>query len=62
MEGKGMAARVGCGGHHEAAPMPKLGKGMFEQVGTGIAEGDMNSVSPSGISVNRKTGTTQTGD
>lgn len=62
MMGSGMAAPIGCGGHHEPAPMPKLPKGIFQQVGTGMAEGDMDTTMPHGTSVNMKTGKLQNGE
>jgi hypothetical protein len=57
----GMSSAVGCGGHHEASKAPSLKKGTFQAVGTYIDEGDMTTVTPSGIGVNKKTGTTQVG-
>lgn len=60
--GKGMAAPIGCGGHHEPSKAPSLNKGMFEQVGTFIDEGDQTTVSPRGTSVNQKTGRLQNGE
>lgn len=61
-KGKGMAATVGCGGHHEPSNAPSLGKGQFQQVGTFIDEGDMNTITPRGTSVNSKTGRLQLGE
>lgn len=59
---KGMASRIGEGGHYESAPSPKLLKGQFDQVGTFIDEGDMTTVTPKGTSVNMKSGKLQTGE
>lgn len=61
-DGKGMAAPIPCGGHHDPTNAPKLKKGMFAQVGTFIDEGDMTTVEPRGTSVNVKTGKTQVGN
>ena len=58
----GMSAPIAEGGHYDATSAPKLKKGMFQQVGTFIDEGDMTTVEPSGTSVNRKTGKTQVGN
>lgn len=58
----GMSAVVGCGGHHEPSNAPSLGKGQFQQVGTFIDEGDMNTTTPRGTSVNSKTGKLQNGE
>lgn len=60
--GKGMASRVGEGGHYEPAMAPKLAKGDFQEVGTFIAEGDMAMLMPRGTSVNQKTGKLQNGE
>lgn len=59
---KAMADRVDVGGHYAATKAPSLNKGQFQQVGTFIDEGDMNTVMPRGISVNSKSGTMQTGE
>lgn len=61
-DGKGMAAPIGCGGHHEPTSAPKMKKGEFMAVGTFIDEGDMTTVEPRGVSVNVKTGKTQVGN
>jgi hypothetical protein len=49
-------------GHYVPTPGPKLGKGMFDQVGTFIDEGDMTTTMPKGTSVNMKTGKLQNGE
>lgn len=58
----GMSAPISEGGHYESSSWPKLKKGQFQAVGTAIGEGDMMSVEPEGVSVNRKTGKTQVGN
>ena len=58
-DGKGMAAPIAVGGHHEVSIHPKMNKGEYVAVGTFIGEGAFTTVEPRGISVNQKTGKTQ---
>jgi hypothetical protein len=54
----GMAADIEQG-HYVATKAPSLNKGEFQQVGTFMDDGDMTTIVPKGISVNRKTDKTQ---
>ena len=49
-------------GHYISTPAARLGKGTFDQVGTFIDEGEMNTLSSKGTSVNVKTGRLQNGE
>lgn len=60
-KGTAMSSRVDEGGHYAPSQAPKLKKGIFQQVGTFVGEGDMTTVEPKGTSVNVKTGKTQVG-
>jgi hypothetical protein len=57
----GMSAPIDVGGHYDSSKAPSLKKGTFQAVGTYTDEGDMTTVTPSGTSVNKKTGYTQVG-
>lgn len=49
-------------GHYYPSTAARIGKGTFDQVGTFIDEGDMDTISPKGTSVNVKTGRLQNGE
>lgn len=49
-------------GHYLPTPAARLGKATFDQVGTYIDEGEMNTLSSKGTSVNMKTGRLQNGE
>jgi hypothetical protein len=49
-------------GHYLPTSAPKLGKGMFQQVGTFLDEGELTSTTPKATSVNVKTGKLQNGE
>lgn len=57
----GMSASMDQG-HYIPTGSPKLGKGMFQPVGTFIDEGELTSTAPKGTSVNMKTGKLQNGE
>jgi hypothetical protein len=59
--GKGMAAPMEQG-HYEPSDCPRLAKGQFEQVGTFVSVGEMNTISPKATSVNSKSGKLQLGE
>lgn len=57
----GMSANMEQG-HYLATSSPKLGKGMFQPVGTFLDEGELMTTTPKGTSVNMKTGKLQNGE